>query len=75
MQHGIQGTDFEIWKFWNLLDTILQVSFWTFAFLFHNLAEEPRCLLGAASVNSESKTSMAIVMYYLNESQDNVEVE
>lgn len=77
MQYGIQGTDVEIQSapISTLTDTNLQASFWTFAFLFHDLTEEPRHLLGAASVNGESETSVAVVVYHLNESHHTLEVE
>lgn len=48
----------------------LQATFLTIAFLFSDLTKEPCRLLGTASVNGESKTSMAIVVYHLNESRD-----
>ncbi|MEQ2180575.1 hypothetical protein GOODEAATRI_002606 [Goodea atripinnis] len=37
-----------------MLDSTLQASFWTFAFLFQDLTKQPRCLLGTASVNASS---------------------
>lgn len=43
-----------------------QASFWTFAFLLHDLTEEPRRFLGAASVDGEPETSVAVVVYHLN---------
>lgn len=46
----------------------LQTSFWTFASFFYDQTKEPRCLLSTAPVNGESKASMAIVVYHLDES-------
>lgn len=64
-------TDADIWEKKKehqslLLHTNSQASFWTFAFLFHDLTKEPRRFLGTASVNGESETSVAIVVYHLN---------
>lgn len=56
-------------------NTSLQPSSWPFPFLFRDLTEEPRCLLGAASVNGESKSSMAIVVNQLNENHNISETE
>lgn len=45
----------------------LQASFG--AFMLDDLAEQPGCLLGAASVDRQPESSVAIVVYNLNESQ------
>lgn len=51
------------------LSSDLQSSFWTFAFLLQYLPEEPCCLLGAASVNCETETCVAIIVNHLKESR------
>lgn len=51
------------------LSSDLQSSFWTFAFPLQYLPEEPCCLLGAASVNCEAETCVAIVVNHLKESR------
>lgn len=47
----------------------LQASFGAFAFTLEDLAQQPGCLLGAASVDGQPETSMTVVVDHLNDSQ------
>lgn len=47
----------------------LQASFGAFAFMLADLAEQPGCLLGAASVDRQPESSVTVVVYNLNESR------
>lgn len=46
----------------------LQASFGAFAFMLDDLAKQPGCLLGAASVDGQPETSVTVVVDHLNDS-------